>query len=296
MKKSKIENIDDVIMSPLFIVGAPRSGTTWLQRMFLSHPSVAGGQETNFFTFFAPAITSVELVPTDNERVVGLSPYWAKRDFYEEIKVLWKKTFTPLISENEGHSLLVEKTPDHCFQMESIKKILPNSKFIHIIRDSRSVVASMLAASQDWGRHWAPSCAKDASIKWWRSVTSGRLNGSDLNEYEYLEVHYESLLAHPKIELERIFDFSDLTYNDELITKIVEENCFDKQKNSTKAAFVATQGDQLIEPKGFHRKGTTDSWKTDLSWIEKLIVWRYTRRLMRECGYTWRGFVGKGDD
>lgn len=292
MQENKNIDIDDVLMSPLFIVGAGRSGTTWLQRMFLSHPAVIGGQESEFFLALTPAIGSVKDARL-NERVVGLSVYWNEQDFYGEIRRLWNKTFRPLSEGVTGVELLVEKTPSHCIHMAAIKDVIPKAKFIHIIRDSRAVVSSSLAASRGWGSYWAPSNAKDAAVSWWGSVMVGRKNGANLNSDEYIEVHYEQLLADPAEELRRLYDFAGLSYDEALINHIVESNCFKKQKASTEAAFVTNQGQRLIEPKGFHRKGTTDSWKKDLSLMEKLIVWRYTRRLMRECGYTWRGYVGQ---
>src|SRR5947208_10995760 len=43
-------------MNPfVFIVGAQRSGTTWLQRLLASHPAIAGGQESHLFSgYLAP--------------------------------------------------------------------------------------------------------------------------------------------------------------------------------------------------------------------------------------------------
>ena len=35
---------NEVAASPLLIVGAPRSGTTWLQRLLLGHPACVGGR------------------------------------------------------------------------------------------------------------------------------------------------------------------------------------------------------------------------------------------------------------
>lgn len=292
---SESKNLEEVLLSPVFIVGAGRSGTTWLQRMFLSHPGVIGGQESEFFLVMTPAIGSV--IPEKNgiERSVGLSKYWGRSDFCDEIRGLWKKTFSPLSDGRNEISLLVEKTPSHCIHMAAIKEILPNAKFIHVIRDSRAVAASMMAASRGWGQHWAPGTAKDAAVSWWVSVSAGRSSGSNLSPSEYTEIHYEELLADPVDELRRLFDFSGLAYTDELLAQIVEANRFDKRKSSEKSEFVDSGGNKLVEPKGFYRKGKADSWKADLSLMQKLVIWRYTRKLMHECGYDWEGYQGPRD-
>lgn len=284
-------DVHEVLLSPLLIVGAERSGTTWLQRMFLSHPGVVGGQESEFFLRFTPAMGSVKRGQQVNERLVGLGWYWKEEDFYEEIRQLWEETFQPLFENRRDVNLLVEKTPSHCIHMAAIKDVLPKAKFIHIIRDSRAVVASMLAASRGWGKHWAPGTAKDAAVSWWVSVSAGRKNGAALESDEYAEVNYESLLINPIAELRRLYDFAGLPYTETLLEQIVEANRFEKQKTSTEAAFVTHFGERLVEPKGFHRKGQADSWKRDLTVIEKLVVWRYTHSLMRECGYNWSGYA-----
>src|SRR5689334_13433315 len=38
-----------------FVVGAPRSGTTWLQQLLYAHPLVATGGETHLFCEVLPA-------------------------------------------------------------------------------------------------------------------------------------------------------------------------------------------------------------------------------------------------
>ena len=40
----------------IFLVGCPRSGTTWLQAMLSSHPTVYTGPETQFFFSFSTVV------------------------------------------------------------------------------------------------------------------------------------------------------------------------------------------------------------------------------------------------
>ena len=42
-------HVREIIEAPVFIIGCQRSGTTWLQRLLISHPSLCGGQESHFF-------------------------------------------------------------------------------------------------------------------------------------------------------------------------------------------------------------------------------------------------------
>src|SRR5687768_17973655 len=46
----------DATDAPVFVIGSPRSGTTWVQRLLVAHPAVCGGQESHFFAAFGPPL------------------------------------------------------------------------------------------------------------------------------------------------------------------------------------------------------------------------------------------------
>ena len=55
-------SLPPVLLRPLFIVGAPRSGTTWVQRLLTAHPRIVGGTESHLFNALSA------LVPGNEER------------------------------------------------------------------------------------------------------------------------------------------------------------------------------------------------------------------------------------
>ena len=280
----------EILFAPIFIIGAPRSGTTWLQKMMLGSKEIAGGQESEFFLIFQSALNSVKNKHL-NPRQVGLSTYWDEEGFYDLLRDIWVKTFCNTVLSKQTAKYLLEKTPTHALHMDEIIKTLPKSKFIHIIRDSRSVVASLLAASKGWGWQWAPSSAKLAAVEWWRCVSKVKENSKKYSKDQYLEVHYEDLLIDPIEEMVRIYNFLEIDFSADDITDIVHQESFDSQKKGNGAGMKTLKGLELKEPSGFVRKGLPDSWKKELSLFQKLVVWRYTRKLMRECGYNWAGRI-----
>ena len=192
-----------------------------------------------------------------------------------------------LVTQSPTARLLVEKTPDHVKHMDAILEILPKARFIHIIRDSRSVVSSLLAASRsEWGK-WAPSTAREASILWYLSIKKAKEFSSQLLPSQYFEVHYENLKTDTFDQLQNIFRFLNVETDDRLIEAIIDEQRFDKQAATGGSALAGANAvsDQK-EPEGFFRKGKLESWKEDLTIYEKAIVWRYTHKLMKECGYS----------
>lgn len=283
----------EVLDRPVLIVGAPRSGTTWVQRLLLAEPSVRGGQESDFFTLFTPPLRVFQNSGA-RHRFTGMDNYWTADALREEIRGLWRKTMLPMIQD--ATRVLVEKSPDHAMCMEDIHQLLPGAKFIHVIRDSRAVAASLMAANkEEWGRGWTSGDPKDAALRWRRSVRAARRSGQALGPELYQEVYYEDLMSNATPHVSRLFRFIGVDVPEPEVRRIVEEQKFEKQKATggtpfNRAGELAKKGVQATkEPSGFFRKGQADSWKQELSYWQQLTVWRFTRDLMRECGYDLSG-------
>jgi hypothetical protein len=285
-------DLNAILEAPVFVVGAPRSGTTWVQRMLLGHPAICGGQESHFFDVLgSPLLASFQAIGGPN-RDVGLACYWERPALVDRIADLWRQTFRDLVERTPTATVLLEKSPGHARQLPLIAEVLPGARFIHVIRDSRSVVASLLAAGRaDWGQSWAPKRARDAAVTWWQHVHDARRAAAELAK-PYLEVHYEDLRRDPAAGLARLFAFIGVACPAEQIDQIVAEQDFQRQKQLGGTPLART-GDAAhnpaAEPRGFFRGGAIDSWRRELTLAEKLVTWRFTRRMMWECGYTWTG-------
>ncbi len=280
-----------IVSRPIFVIGAPRSGTTWVQRLLLTCPGLCGGQETHFFSAFASVLWAYDR-SLQLGRNVGLPAFWDQKDLVEETRELWRKTVQPLILNCPQAKVLIEKTPDHAIVLPEIFRCLPDSRVIHVIRDSRAVVASMLAASNDWGRVWAPKSARDASVLWYRCTREPMTFAKSLPANRYVQVFYEDLLTDGCAQARRLFEFAGVDMAPEQIRAAVAEQSFETQKKSKGSPIPTVKANHdAAEPAGFFRKGRVDSWRSELSLAQKLIVWRYTRKLMKEVGYDWSGRV-----
>lgn len=277
----------ETLLAPVMIVGSPRSGTTWLQRLLLESAQVCGGQESYFYALFNELFVSVK--DKSDGRRVGLSTYWGVGEFNLQVCEVWVRTFLPMLKSKPTAAILLEKTPFHALFMDEIIEFLPKTKFIHLIRDSRAVTASLNAASNGWGRYWAPQSTKKSALEWYRHVKAVKNSNIAKNKQAYLEVHYEDLLTDPVEELRKIFIFLEVPIDEKEIVLAVERQAFAKQKKEAGSGLKNSQGKEIKEPEGFFRKGVADAWKKDLNIVQKLITWRFTRKLMKECGYDWSG-------
>ncbi len=267
-------NVLSICEAPVFVVGVPRSGTTWLQRMILSHPQVCGGEESHFFCTFAPAID--QFFP--RREPVGLPCYFTKDNFWEELKGLWRRTMKPVIEAKPTATILLEKTPFHADHMQRILDVFPAARFIHVIRDSRAVVASLLAASRvEFGRSWAPRKAFSAARIWKRTATAAHRFGATLPDDRYMEIHYEQLSAFPAAELARVLRFIGVQAGHDQVLQIVTDNTIERQRETASLP-------------GLVRNGNANGWRRELSLWQKALVWAITRQAMAELGYSRQGW------
>ncbi len=93
--------------------------------------------------------------------------------------------------------------------MVPIDRLLPEARFIHLIRDGRDVTLSLLARHED-----APPPRAQAK-HWKKRVAQTRRQGGRVRHY--MEMHYEHLLEYPERELRRVCEFIDLPFDDAML-------------------------------------------------------------------------------
>ena len=164
------------------LVGAPRSGTTWLQTLLGADPRIVSPQETSLFARYA--------APLDESWRWGLrgTPHdWARRRFAGLAGALTEDQFVALVREfvqgalscmlelKPGACIVLEKTPGHSMCVDIVARYAPQVRFVHIIRDGRDVAASLVAASEGWGSAWgAPKTIRHAAKVWLDNTTAAR--------------------------------------------------------------------------------------------------------------------------
>ena len=267
----------DILERPLLIVGAPRSGTTWLMRTLLQDRRMVGGQESHFFRTFGATLHSFDQ-QIGRPRKTGLACYWRRAELVAELQRLWRRTFEPLAVARPEARLLVEKTPDHALWLHIARDVVPDARAIHIVRDSRAVVASLLEASRrPWGQIWAPK-SRRAAVAVWRSHVSAALDSP-------LPIHlvrYEDLVDDAPAVLAGIYEFLALPRDPALCAREAVTG------TSLDAFVVAGEvGGDLREPEGFGRSGeeARDAWRTSLGAWDRWRIWMRTRDLLEPLGY-----------
>jgi Sulfotransferase family len=182
----------------VYVIGAPRSGTTWFQLMLGSHPEVATPIELDFFSSFVAGWYEIwgqhrEATGRAARPNWGLPATLTEAEFEDAIRDVVERVYRSVLAAKPGATLMVEKEPRYYRYVDTILRTVPHARFVHVLRDGRDVACSMMRVSKKWGREWAPdSVGHGAHL--WREAVHGAFEARKAPA-GYLEVRYEELLG-----------------------------------------------------------------------------------------------------
>lgn len=281
-----------IAMCPALLVGAPRSGTTWLQRMLLAHSACCGGQESHFLASFSKVRQDFDR-KRDLPRPHGLAAYLTRDELLEALRDLWIRTFAETIAAKPSATVLLEKTPDHAVHLDFAAELLPGCRAIHLVRDSRAVAASLLRASREpWGRDWAPRTPRAAAERWLECVEAAERSGARFGAARFLSLRYEALHEAPSRELARVLGFLGISGSEKEAARLVE--AVGDAGTGEESGAIRLRGELRDhpphEPAGFVGEGRVDGWRGTLGWRGERQVWSITRSAMERLGYSRHGW------
>ena len=138
----------------IFIIGPPRSGTTWVLNTLQAHPDVVAATLENLDVRLRPH-ASVETNIFNSDR--PFTDAQIKRKFYD-------------CAQRHSGKAIVEKTPIHLLFVDRIRRIFPECALILTNRDGRDIVSSLVRVGRDPNAWWegAPESV-EAATKLWRN-------------------------------------------------------------------------------------------------------------------------------
>jgi tetratricopeptide (TPR) repeat protein len=213
--------------SPVFLVGFPRSGTTLLDTILMSHPSTEVLEEE------PPLLDATEALG-GFEAIADASPDRLRqaRDVYFNSA----RSLTPLKAGN----LLIDKNPLAMNSVPMIRRLFPDSRIILAVRHPCDVVLSCFVTN------FKPN---NGMVSFMRLETAAELYDLSFDFFERARevlqpavhvVTYENIVADRSRELRPLFDFLDLPWND----SVLDHQSTAKIRGHIKTASYA----QVVEP------------------------------------------------
>ena len=200
-----------------FVCGVTRSGTTLLRLMLDSHPDLAIPGETHWLPKLIKQFERGKQSADDAADLIIDHKRWG--DFHldgEHLRARMRelqpvtaadaiRTFYRVYAEREGKTRYGDKTPGYIKEMNRIQRVLPEARFIHIIRDGRDVSLSHLRMN------WGPETYEESARLWRNRIR--RAQRMSRNVEHYMEVRFEDLVQDTEGVLRRVCDFIELDFD-----------------------------------------------------------------------------------
>jgi hypothetical protein len=206
---------------PIFILGSPRSGTSILAWSLQNHSRLwTSGESELLFDL----TTGIDL-QREYERLAGVSHGWFRREDVrpEEFLQALGLGIHALFSSRSKGKRWVDQTPSNTLLAETLAAMFPDALFLHMLRDGRQVVQSMMHFHRlleadregsdpefipDWTNSFAAAC-RTWSL---HAETAGRF--AEHHPNRCLTVVHGELTIDPEAQFARILAFLDVPYEE----------------------------------------------------------------------------------
>ena len=216
---------------PLFIIGAPRSGTTFLCHALNRHPLIQLTNESRTFVLLKHLMEDCALRPEligeeYREEFLGFMHRNAgglverfHREALGTTAPIWGDKHPPyadpcLLSGRDGGQPYLPQSGS-CLSL--ICSLLPSSKFLHIQRDAEQVARSLVH------KGWTPSLAEGVNV-WRQYIGEIAKFLSATDQRRHLTITYDELLAAPEATAASIGRFLCLPDWEEIEDFLVDQH------------------------------------------------------------------------
>lgn len=195
----------------VFLGGCPRSGLTLMRRLLSGHSRIHCGPDTGLPVAIAMQWDNFATQLGELHR----------QDFdlnAEEVRANMASLLTGLLGEpiqGGAGRILVEKTSLNILAFERLGRLLPQARFVHIVRDGRDVASSL--QQRDWrdadGRPFAHVSEPGAALKYCYDLTGIGLQAeAALGPERCLRLRYEDVVKKPRRSVTALLRFIGLEY------------------------------------------------------------------------------------
>ena len=151
-------------VTPVFVLGLQRSGTTWLANLISNHADICsvgsvdhhGIHESIFFSHFAREYGDLtvtenyqrfirEFVKSDYFVLSGVEASWFEAQHVTSYAEVFR-LLMEAVAAKKGAKAWVEKSPHHTLLAYQLAEMYPDAKFVCVIRDYQSMIRSRLWA------------------------------------------------------------------------------------------------------------------------------------------------------
>lgn len=254
----------------LFIIGAPRSGTTMLERILSSHSMIHGGPEPHLLTPLAHLgyWAKVDKAPYDHilaaeaQRLFVDALPGKDADYWRACRA-YCDTLYGRYMEGSGKTVCLDKTPAYGLILPFMAKVFPDAKYVVLTRHPLALFSSF--ANSFFDGDYRVAQAHNPILNLYVPALAAFIRQQDV---PLIHVRYEGLVKDPETWVRCIFEYIGVPYEPETIEYGKSESDERRDKG-------------LGDPIGVkqHTRPTTASVK---KWAQELAVDKSKLNLMRD--------------
>lgn len=241
---------------PIVLIGAHRSGTSWMGDVLASAPGMVYWVEPRPVWMMGDPRRDDDAIPAERAT--------------DEVRRRIRRAFERRV-RSAGGGRLCEKTPSNCLRVSFVARVLPEAKFIFVVRDARSVLLSsdrirgeaihrdrLLSRLREvppwqWPQYsgaainavrsrlfgyrppwWGPKppgwrdmigAPIGAQLGWqWAETVGAALDAVDaLPTASVFRWRYEDMMARPRETMSALVDFCEIEGGDQLVARVEGE-------------------------------------------------------------------------
>ena len=222
---------------PIFVVGSPRSGTSILTWCLGHHPNIFPVPESNWMGDFAVnvalayrvgaardyySILSAMDIPNDelfaafgrsiNDLILGHRTDLERKRFAKRIELKIDPRWIKAASTAAGpKTCWVDGTPEYSFHIYGLRKLFPQALFVHLVRDVRAVVRSMINFHRVTEIRLVAN-EEEAYRYWIRTVSACLVAERAYGPSVVYRIGYADLINEPESTMRSLLDFLSEPY------------------------------------------------------------------------------------
>ena len=198
-------------IKPIFLVSLPRSGSTLLQKLLMSHVEISSHAET---WIALPIIYSRKKngFKAEYGQIQAYNAYQnvkisLQKNFVSDDDIIRKYLMSIYQELSNETTYFLDKTPRYYYILDELHRIFPEAKFIYLHRNPLSIYSSMVDAFYKGNKRCLDRLSNDL-------ILGSNYIAKAYQKYssKAISVKYESLIGNPNIILSDICKYLNLNY------------------------------------------------------------------------------------